>query len=163
MTYDIESLLADVKKILVCHLNNHIAAIEAEKVQAGFVATNIQPVDPDNGYIEQSLADVPININPCLVYGVDDIGAVSQNAATAQTVKLFVAIVIVDNGMDTLAKNKIHRYTRAAKEVFEKHFDRIRSASLLKIETFLPVSFKMDENSSETMKIGGVSITTSIA
>lgn len=162
MTYDIESLLWDVEKVLKKHLNSHIFSVEQEKIAVGAPGTGLLPI-PDEAYFQQSWADNTLNTSPALIYGVEKIEPTSIGPATEQKVTLFVAIVIVDSGMDKLVKTRIHRYARAAREVFEKHFLLFKAGSIIKIETLLPVSFKFDENTSEEMKIGGVSITTSIA
>ena len=67
-TYDEESLLADVKGILVAKLNAKIAAVEAEKVAAGFPATSLAAIDTTNGYLQQNFSSFPYNISPALFF-----------------------------------------------------------------------------------------------
>jgi hypothetical protein len=162
-TYDAENLLFDIKGILTSNLNTKIAAIEAEKIGAGFVSTNLAPVDTMKGYFEQSWSDAMLNINPAIFYGIEETTAEGQGPATKELYKIFVEIVLVDNGMDTLTKNRIHRYARAIKEVFQENYDRLPPAGKIKIETVRPTSFKLDLNSSEEVKVGGVSLTVAIA
>jgi len=161
--YDAENLLADIKAILVANLNSAISAVEAEKIAQGLPVTNLASVDTTYGYYEQNWSDKILNNSPVIFYGIEDIAAEGAGPATKQIYKLFVEIVLVDGGMDQLGKNRIHRYSRAIKDVLEKNFDRIPSDSRIKIETVRPISFKLDLNSSEEIKVGGVSIITALA
>lgn len=161
--YDVENLLSDIKSLLIANLNTAIAAVEAEKISQGLPATGLKPVDATNGYFEQSWSDKILNITPAIFYGIEQIQAVGAGPATAQIYKVFVEVVLVDSGMDVLGKNRIHRYSRAIRDVFEANYDKIPSASKIKIETVTPASFKLDLNSSEVMKVGGVSLTTALA
>ena len=157
--YDIESLLLDVKAILVANLNTRVAAIEAEKIAAGAITTGILPVDTSKGYFEQSWSDAILNINPAIFYGIENVTAKGDRSATIEEIKVFVEIILLDSGQDGKAKNQIHRYTRAIKEVFEENWDKLKNRSPIKIETVRPVSFRLDLNSSEEIKVGGVSLT----
>lgn len=161
--YDTESLLADVKAVLVANLNTKIAAIEAEKIASGAPATGLLSVDANNGYFEQSWSDKILNINPAIFFGIEDIKAQGVGPSTIETYRIFVEVILIDSGQDALAKNRIHRYARALKEVFEEKFDQFNNGVKIKVETVRPASFKLDENSSEEMKVGGVSILTAIA
>lgn len=162
--YDAESLMSDVRALLVAKLNTKIAAIEAEKIAAGFPATGITAVDTSAGYFEQSWSDAILNINPALFFGIEEISAEGVGPATGETFHIWVDILVLDNGQDALTKNRVHRYSRALREVFEENWDTaLSSASKIKIETVRPLSFKLNLNSSETYKVGGVSIITAIA
>jgi hypothetical protein len=168
--FDTEDLLTNVLAIMTANLNTKIAAIEAEKVARGFVATGLLPVDATigadgtpNGYFEQTWSDKILNINPAIFYGIENIQAQGAGPATMERYTVFVEVVLVDSGMDALTKNRIHRYARALKEVFEENYDKLNSAAQIKIETVRPVSFKLDLNSSEEIKVGGISLTTSLA
>jgi hypothetical protein len=161
--YDTENLLHDVKAILVANLNTAIAAVEAEKIAMGLPATGILPVSTSAGYFEQSWSDDILNITPAIFFGVESIGTEGIGEATIRTYKLFVEVVLVDSGMDKLGKNRIHRYARAIEDVMQNNSNKLPSASTIKIETVRPISFKLDLNSSEEIKIGGVSIMTALA
>lgn len=168
--YDIEDLIADVKRILLANLNTKIAAVEAEKIARGAPATGLLPVDqtigPDGmpvGYFEQNWSDKNFNVSPAIFYGIEDAAATGVGPYTQETIKLFVEIVLVDSGQDNLGKLRIHRYTRAIKEVFEENFDKFGSSSKIKVETIRPLSFKLDLNTTEEVKVGGVQLTTALA
>lgn len=163
MRYDAENLMSDVKKILLTNLNSKIAAIEAEKIAASFPDTGLQPIDSDTGYFEQSWSDNILNVSPAIFYGIEEIQAKGIGPATVETYKLFVEVIVVDSGQDQLTKNRVHRYSRALKEVFEENYDRLPCQGRIQVETVRPVSFKLDLNSSEEVKVGGVSIVIALA
>lgn len=161
--YDTESLLSDIKAALVANLNTKIAAVEAEKIAGGFPTTGLASVDTTHGYFEQSWSDELLNYSPAIFFGVEDVQAEGAGPATKQIIRIFVEVVLVDSGMDKLGKNRIHRYTRAIREVLQTLYDRLPGGNKIKIETVRPVSFKVDLNSSEEIKVGGVSLTTALA
>lgn len=168
--YDIEDLLKDVIGICSANLNSQIDSVESEKVAKGYAASGIKHVNfstgPDGtpiGVMEQSFNDKINNVDPCLFYGIEDIGSEGVGPATKKIYKVFVEIITVDNGNDALAKFRIFRYARALEEIFEANYDKFSQANLTKIETVRPLSFKLDLNSSDSYKVGGVSITTTLA
>lgn len=162
LKYDVENLLADLKKILVANLNTAIAAVEAEKIAQGLPATGLLPIDTTLGYFEQTWSDAILNITPALFFGLEEAQAVGIGPATSEKLKFFVEVIVLDSGMDVLTKNRVHRYSRALKDVMEANYDRIPSSSKIKVETVRPIAFKLDLDSSEEYKVGGISITTSI-
>ena len=163
MTYNIENLLADIKAILVSDLNANIAVVEAEKVGQGLPATNLSPVDTTNGYFEQNWSDAMLNINPAIFFGVEEIQAEGAGPVTKEYYKVFIEVVVVDRQTDTLMKNRIHRYAEAIRRTMQNNYDQIPSASKIKIETVRPISFKLDLNTSEEIRVGGVTIITALA
>ena len=158
-----EDLLNNVKSLLFTYLNDKINEIEAEQLQKGLPATNLTLIDRDNGFFLQSWSDKILNINPAIFYGIEDIKATGVGPTTAQHYRVFVEVVLVDSLADLLGNTRIFRYAEAIKEVFEEHYDQLSSASQIKIETVRPVSFKLDMNSSEEIRVGGVSLITSLA
>lgn len=168
--FDTESLMTNILAIMTANLNPKIAAIEAEKIAAGAPATGLKPVDATigadgtpNGYFEQTWSDKIININPAIFYGIESIQAQGMGPATMEKYGVFIEVVLVDNGQDSFTKNRIHRYARALKEVFEESFAGLQSAAQIKIETVRPVSFRLDLNTSEEIKVGGISLTIALA
>lgn len=168
--YDTETLMKEVLSIMTTNLNTKIASIEAEKIAAGFPTTGLKPVDATigadgtpNGYFEQTWSDKILNIDPAIFYGIEETAATGIGPMTEQRFKLFVEVVLVDSGQDDLTKNRVHRYARALKEIFEENYDRLSFGNQIKIETIRPISLKLDLDTSEVLKVGGVSITTAIA
>lgn len=160
MTYDIEQLLEDIETLLKATLNNKIAAIEAEKIALG-KGIGLLPVN-DAAYHQQTWSDKILNRSPAIFYGLEDTQSVGSNSATLDIYKIFVEVVVSDSGMDNFTKNRVHRYSRALKEVFQENFDQF-PCTKTNIETVRPISFKIDIDSSEEIKVGGVSITTVLA
>jgi hypothetical protein len=158
MTYDLESLLDDIETLLKAKLNAKIASIEAEKV----LPIGLPAVLTD-AYFQQSWSDKILNYSPAIFYGVEKIEATGSGSATLELFRIFVEVVLVDSGMDTYAGRRIHRYSRALKEVFHENFDALPWSTKTNIETVRPVSFALDENTSEEVKVGGVSIVTALA
>lgn len=163
ITYDSEDLMTDVLALMQSKLNAKIASVEAEKIAKGLPDTGLQPIAA-TGYFEQNWGDKNLNINPAIWYGIEQVLSEGIGPATAVTYRIFVDILLIDSGMDTLTKNRIHRYSRALKEVFEENWDRVfKQANVIKIETVRPIEFKLEENTSETYKVGGIAITTTLA
>jgi hypothetical protein len=161
--YDVENLLADLRTILAAYINGAISDVESRQVAAGLPATNLAPVDTTNGFFEQSWSDAIMNSSPAIFYGIEEVTATGIGPNTVQQYKIFIEVVMVDGGMDQLGKHRIHRYTRAIREVLQANYDKLPSAAKTKIETVRPVSFKLDLNSSEEIKVGGVSLITALA
>lgn len=163
MNYDLENLLSDIKTILIANLNTKIAAVEAEKIAQGLPATGLSSIDTTHGYFEQNWSDRILTLSPALFYGVEEINAQGAGPATIETYKIFVEVILVVNGLDALGNTRLKRYTQAIKRVLQENYDRIPSASKIKIETVRPRSFILDVNTSEEMRVGGVSLTTALA
>lgn len=162
MMYDSENLLFDIKALLVANFNTYIDTKEAEKVSQGLPATNLAHVDTTNGYFEQNWSDKILNMNPALFYGIDSIVAEGIGPTAKQMYKIFVEVIFVDTQVDALSTQRVHRYTNALLDLFKANYDQIRSMSRIKIEALKPVSQMLELNSSESVKIGGVLLTTAL-
>jgi len=173
MKYDLENLLKDVNALIVSNINAAIDAVEAEKVAQGLPASGIQHIDltasttnPSgyNGLFEQSWSPANLNVKDAIFYGVEDIQTQGIGPASAQVMKVFVEIIHTDSGNDTLGLKRLARYSRAIKDVFESNYDRFPvTSNKIKIETVRPISFKLDTDSSEEIRVGGISLTMAIA
>jgi hypothetical protein len=152
--------LADVEALLKDKLNDKIAAIEAEKTAAGSPVG--LPGVVDEAYFEQTWNNKVFNYAPAIFFGLESTQTEGIGPATSQLIKVFVEAIIVDSGNDNLGHKRLHRYSRALKEVFEEHFGDFPGLKT-KIETVAPISFKVDEDSSDEVRVGGVSITTALA
>lgn len=161
--YDLENLLADVKALLVGNFNTALAAVEVEKESQGLPVMTLLPVDPIVGYFQQGWSPQNMNINPAIVFGVQEILVEGAGPATKKEYVLFIDAVLVDRQEDLLINQRVLRYSRALEDVFHQNYDRLPSASRIKIKTVLPLSFKLDQDSSEEIHIGGVQLTTSLA
>jgi hypothetical protein len=159
--YDVEMLLDDIETLLKANLNTKIATLEAEKVTLG-KGVGLASIST-NAYVQQTWDDKILNLSPAIFYGIETIETQGANAGSVDYYKIFVEVVLVTNGMDTNAGRKIHRYSRALREVFHENFDRLPWSNKTNIETVRPISFTIDGNSSDEVKVGGVSITTALA
>lgn len=160
-SYDIEMMLDDIEVLLKATLNVKIAAIEAEKTALG-IPVVLDPVAATS-YFQQNWSDNILNEAPAIFYGVETIQATGIGPATIEAFKIFVEIVMLDNGMDDLGKRRLNRYARALKEVFQENFDKLPWSNKTIVETVRPISFTLDGNTSEEMRVGGVSIATALA
>lgn len=158
MRYDLEDLLDDVEAILKSSLNAKIQAVESEKSSKGkALSTGLSSIASDSFY-RQTWSDKILNTSPAIYFGIENVETSGMGPASAETVKIFAEIVIVDSGMDDLTHRRVNRYSRAIKELFEENFAKLSFASKIKIETVRPTSFRLELDTSEEIKVGGVSI-----
>lgn len=158
--YDEESLLADVKGILVAKLNTKIVAVETEKVAEGFPATSLAQIDTTNGYLQQNLSAFPLTISPALFFGLDT--SEPQNSpgpTTVRKVKVFAEVLVIDTQADKLMATRINRYARSIREVIEENWDALGVPFRMKVDAVQPILFKNEASSSEDVWVGGVTLT----
>jgi hypothetical protein len=86
--------------------------------------------------------------------------------ATSKVFKIFVEVVLVDSGQTNDVFKRIARYSRALEETFLEAIVGIGfnavPGSRVKIDTVRPVSFKLELDSDEEIKVGGISLTIAI-
>lgn len=158
--FDIEDLITAVEKLLRQNLNARINAIEAEKAGQG-KAIGL-PVVRQESYFEQTFSNEIMNSAPAIFYGLADNVPDGLGPTTAQVVQIFIEIVTVDSGQDAFGIKRVHRYSRAIREVLQDNYDQISQAGRIKVKTVEPRSFKLSEDSSDNIKVGGVLITAAI-
>ncbi len=149
MTYDIEMLLSDIKSVLLANLNTKITALNSEKNDS----ISLTAID-STAYALQSLNGANINFDPFIFYAVQDVKSVGQAGATSMIVDVVVAVVKEDQGMDLDIANRMFRYGRALKEVFEENFDQNAGAVKLTIQSLVPVEFMLMNSSFNHRAIG---------
>jgi len=161
--FDSEDLLDGIEQIMLSDLNTRISAIEAEKIaKSKGLSPTLAAVDATS-YFRQSWSEKILNISPAIFYGIEDVKAVSNGPAVSKQYSVFVMVVYFDNGMTNDTHRRISRYSRALEEIFRENFASYSEMGLLKIETIRPLSYKLEEDSSEEMKVGGVSLTMTLA
>ena len=160
MTFDTEDLLIMIKAIMTDNdaLNTKIAAIEAEKLAKGQALTPGLAAIPAAAYYEQTWSDKILNTPQSIFYGVGEMPTIYGGGVSATTYKMFIEIVLVDNGQTNDFSKRVARYTRALKEVFEENFLPAISGGAITIDQFIPIAFKTGLNSSNEIKIGGIGI-----
>lgn len=160
MLYDIETLLDDLKNLLQEKLNTKIDAIALEK-STSEITFDMQQVQ-ESSYHYQTWSDKILTQVPAIFYGIEEIQANGVGPATLEVYKIFVEIIILDNGNDPYTQRRLLRYSRALKEVLQENYDSFPWSNKTKIETVRPVSFSLNQDTSEEIHVGGVSITTAL-
>lgn len=143
-------------------LNAKITAIEAEKAAGGKTLTPGLLAIDDANYYEQTWTNKILNTNPSIFYGIEDVAGVDGGGVVAKTYKCFVEIILIDNGQTNDMARRIARYSRALEELFAAAFDAAKGNGTVKIETVRPIAFKLDLDSNDEIKVGGISISISL-
>jgi len=160
--YDIEDCIDDFETLLKTSLNTKIAAIESEKSSKGKGLTTGLSSIAEDAFFRQTWSDKILNYTPAIFFGIENVETTSGGQLTSENLKIFIECVIVDSGMDTDTHRRINRYSRAIKELIEENFDKLSFASRIKVETVRPTAFKLELDTSEEIKVGGVSVSLSI-
>lgn len=163
MKYDIEDLLDDLLAYCQANLPAKITAIEAEKVSKSKGVEGGLATVPNAAYYLQAWDNAILNHPVAIFYGVEDIAANDISAGvTAQNYKIFFEIILTGNNQYGDVHKRIHRYSRALREIFEDYVKKNSFISRTKIEQVRPISFKLELDTSDETNVGGVSISTSI-
>ncbi len=158
---DIENILEAIKAKCQSGLNAKITAIEAEKAAAGDGLTpTLAQVDSTNGYFLQTWSEKILNIDPAIFIEADTPEA-TDGGTTAELHKVAVYAILVDSGNTNDTVKRIFRYSRALKELFENY--DFNGHGKFKIGSILPTSWPKDMDSSEQIKIGGITLTIPLA
>lgn len=163
--YDSEDLLESILAIMVSGgaLNAQLNAIEAEKVANGKGLDPAPKEFADESYHVQTWSDKILQRNPAIFYGIEDVETKDGGGgATADTYKIFVECVLVDDGMRADGWKRIARYSRALKELFAANYSPAIAQGVVKIETVRPIAFKLALDSDDEVKVGGISLTVTL-
>jgi hypothetical protein len=156
--FDQEDLLDSILDIMTTKLNARISAIEAEKAAKSMaLSPTLAPIASDAYYL-QSWSEKILTKTPAIFYGVEDVTTEDGGGAASKRYKIFCEVIYCDNGQRNDAHRRIARYARALEEIFAESFRDIADSSAIKIETVRPISFKLELDSSEEIKVGGVSL-----
>ena len=139
-------------------LNAKITAIEAEKAAKGLTLVPVLSSVASDAYYEQTWTDKLLNSNPAIFYGIEDVQTVDGGGAAAKTYKCFVEVILVDPGQTNDFAKRINRYSRALEELFISALGAAPEVGTIKIDTVRPIAFKVQVDSSEEIKVGGISI-----
>lgn len=161
--FDAEDLLDAVLEVMTDNLNARISAIDAEKTAKGKELKPVLATIKASAYFRQSWSEKILNATPAIFYGIEECTPIDGGGVAATTYKIFCEVIYTDNGMYNDATNRILRYTRALKEIFEEAFKSVAEMSAIKIETVRPIAFKLNLDSSEEIKVGGVSLSITLA
>jgi len=153
---DFETILEDVKQIIVDNFNTKLLTIATEKGDS----ITLPPVD-NAAYFLQSMNDDATNFDPIIVYGIEDIQTVSSGPNSAENIFISVVILLADNGLNDI--NKImFRYSRALKEIFQENWQIDNSSTKINLTRKTVVPF-VALDSSATYKAIGVEIEVNLA
>ena len=155
MAYDLETLMNDVKAIMTSNLNTKISAINTEKGDSTVLDTI-----PTDAYFLQDLDHETLNYNPFVFYSLEEVEGSGFAPQTPQEALITIIIVVADQGyMDTA--NRMFRYSRALKEVFEENFFIKSNSNFLNINVLAPVPLTTLNQSME-YRASGIQIKTII-
>lgn len=161
--FDSEDVLDMVEQLCKEKLNGKIAEIESQKAANGrfVLKTPLAPVASD-AYYRQTWDDGILMKPVAIFYGIESLRAIDGGNEIAEEFKVFVEVNFVDNGLIVDGARRVARYSRAIKEIFVEAFRLAPESSRIKIEEIVPASVKFSENSSEVLKVGGITLTVSI-
>ena len=136
-------------------INAKLAEIDAERGDF-----TLKPIDLDNGIVFQSLNNLPVNFDPILFYGIDQVDSDSIESAQGETWDLEFSIILADP-QDRTADKRILRYQRALKEIFSENYIKINNMrQKVRVKSLNPVSFLLQNSSNEFRAIGIIVETT---
>lgn len=162
--FDTEDLLASILSIMATGgaLNAKIAAIEAEKAAKSMTLSPVLASIASEAYYEQTWSNKILNHPVAIFYGIEDVTASDGGGAIAKTYRIFVEVVMVDNGQTNDIHKRIARYSRALEELFGETFKDAIGEGRFKVDSVRPISFKLELDSDDEIKVGGVSLTTTL-
>ena len=136
-------------------INTKLAEIDTERGDF-----TLKPIDLENGIVFQSLNNLPVNFDPILFYGIDQISTDSIESASGETWEVEFSIILSDP-QDRTADKRILRYQRALKEIFLNDYVKINNMrQKVKVKSLNPVSFLLQNSSNEIRAIGIIVETT---
>jgi hypothetical protein len=162
--YDAEDLLDTVLGVMTNGgaLNAKIAAIEAEKASAGKgLSPTLKPIASGSYYL-QSWSEKCLQNAPAIFYGIENVSAQTAGRAVAKTYTIFVEVILVDSGLTNDGSKRINRYARALEELFAENFSPAIAQGVVKIDQVRPMAFKLELDSSDEVKVGGISLQISL-
>lgn len=152
MRYDFESICAEVKAIMVANLNTRLAAISTEKGDSIALRT----VNAE-AYFFQTLDQEPAAFDPFVFYGISEIEGEGGATQTPMKLKIFCVVICADEGEDEFTSNRMFRYQRALREIFEENFELPESQVKLVVSSLVPVEVKL-LNSTQSHRAIGVEL-----
>lgn len=120
----------------------------------------LKPIDLENAIIFQSLNNFPVNFDPILYYGIDQVNTESIESAAGETWEVEFSIILADP-QDRSADKRILRYQRALKEIFLNNYVKINNMrQKVRVKALNPVAFTLQNSSVEFRAIGIIVETT---
>ncbi len=157
MKIDLEYYLLRIKELLQDKLPSKLTAIDTEK-NDGLVLPQIE----NDAYFFQGYHERMTNYSDFIIYGIDQIESVSQNAINAKNFTFFVEIAFTDRGEIDVNLKKMLRYGRALEEIFLDNYAKILGHTRFNIQLLEPITFESKEAGVFLNSIG-VKISASLA
>lgn len=153
MNYDVESLMADIERLMVNSLNSKILAINVEKADSIVLDTIA-----DDAYIFQSLDERVMNRDPFVFYGLaNSVEANGIGPAVSKKLKIHIAVISFAQNKSNIGVRYL-RYNRAVEEAFLSQWDSFSSGGVkLKVTSPILIDFTL-LNSSDTFRVVGVEL-----
>ena len=149
---DIETVCNEVKSVIQSNIVAKLAEITTDKGDS----LTLDAIDTD-AYFFQTLNQKTVNYNPFVYYGVAAIDGDSQGGQTVTALDIFILVCISDEFQDLLIANKLFRYQRAIKEIFEETFDLPESGVRVRVQNQVPVDIRLSD-SAEIHRVIGVTL-----
>lgn len=159
--YDAEDLMDTILSILTTDVGGGTLAINQAIANVDTEKTALVPVlapIPADAFYPQTWSDKVLQNNPGVFYGIEDTTSVDGGGVVAKTYNCFVEVVVIDNGQTNDVWRRVTRYSRAIEELFAKAFAPAVQGSHVKIREIRPMAFKTGLNTSEEIKVGGISL-----
>lgn len=150
--YDIESFLSDVSGFLQSNLNTQILAMNSEKNDSLTLAQI-----SSSAYFLQTLNEQVAAYDPFIFYGVQDVKTEGAGPTSRKAYTVNVIVVLSDQGQDSLIAKRLFRYGRVLEDLFEKNWASLGSSVKIKVQSLVPVSFRL-ANSSDFHRAVGVAL-----
>lgn len=152
---DIEAVLGLIETFIKANLNTKLAALDTEKSDGITLATIAT-----DAYFLETLDRGVASHKAFIVYGIEAGEAVGIGPGTSEKWKIFVVLVLSDEGSDTQIVKRLLRYQRGLKEIFETSWASITTAVKFKIASLRAVPIELFDSSFPCRAIGIVLETT---
>ena len=156
----IEDFLNQALCLVKNNINQELSKIDLER-DGDTKPFILKPIDLDDGIVFQSMNNLPVNFDPILYYGVDQVTTIGDlESATGETWEVEFSIILSDP-QDRTADKRILRYQRALKEIFLKNYVKINNMrQKVRVKSLNPVAFTLQNTSNEFRAIGIIVETT---
>lgn len=148
--YDLEQLLFDLRDICKANLGTKLAAIDTEKNDGTTMSVPAQ-----TAYFFQSLTKNQAAAEDVFVFfGMDDPIADGLGPMTIEEVEIFFIVMLKQTAESEQYLQRMLRYTRALKEIFQENFNSTPMKNKLRVSSLSPVSFNIAGVTSTFMGAG---------
>ena len=152
----IEDFLKCAKALVIANINDKLTEIDNERGDY-----ELKKIDVDDAIIFQSMNNFPVNFDPILFYGVDNVTNQGDvESAAGETWEIEFSIILADP-QDKTVDTRILRYQRALKEIFLNNYVKINNMrQKVRVRSLNPVAFTLQNASVEYRAIGIIVETT---